>query len=46
MALSLFATLFDIEIDEYEAIDKSFPLYFEYLARLGMEVDYEITQEE
>ena len=46
MALSLFATLFDIEIDEYEAIDKSFPLYFEYLSRLGMEVDYEITQEE
>ena len=46
MALSLFATLFDIEIDEYEAIDKSFPLYFEYLSRLGMEVDYELPQEE
>ena len=46
MALSLFATLFDIEIDECEAIDKSFPLYFEYLSRLGMEVDYELPQEE
>ncbi|MGN1295207.1 MAG: 3-phosphoshikimate 1-carboxyvinyltransferase [Bacilli bacterium] len=46
MALSMFATLFNIEIDDYEAIDKSFPLYFEYLSKLGMEVDYAITQDE
>lgn len=41
MALSLLSTLFDVTINNAEAINKSYPNYFEELSKVGVEVEYE-----
>lgn len=41
MALSLISTLYDIEIMDAEAINKSYPHYFEELKKVGVKIDYE-----
>lgn len=41
MALSLLFTLFDIEIDSAEAVNKSYPNYFEELEKVGVKILYE-----
>ena len=41
MALSLYATVCDITIIQAEAVEKSFPDYFEQLSSHAMEVEYE-----
>lgn len=41
MALSLISSLFDIEIDGAEAINKSYPRYFKDLEKLGGHIIYE-----
>ena len=41
MALSLYATVCDITIVQAEAVEKSFPDYFEQLSSHAMEVEYE-----
>ena len=41
MALSILSSLFDIEIDNYQAVSKSYPTYFEDLIKLGGKITYE-----
>ncbi len=41
MALSLFLTLYDVEILDAEAINKSYPHYYEELKKVGVKIDYE-----
>ena len=41
MALSILSSLFDIEIDNYEAINKSYPDFFKMIEKLGGKVIYE-----
>ena len=41
MSLSLISTLFDIKINDVDAVKKSYPHYFEDLIKLGAEVIYE-----
>ena len=41
MALSLLSALFDVTINNAEAINKSYPNYFEELSKVGVEVEYE-----
>lgn len=41
MSLSLLSTLFDIKINDVDAVKKSYPHYFEDLIKLGAEVIYE-----
>ena len=41
MALSLLVTKYDITIDNYECVKKSYPNYFKILEELGLEVHYE-----
>lgn len=41
MSLSLISTLFDIKINDVDAVNKSYPHYFEDLIKLGAEVIYE-----
>ena len=41
MALSLVSSIMNIQIDNYEAINKSYPNYFEELEKLGGQIRYE-----
>ncbi len=41
MALSIFSSLFDIEIDGYESVNKSYPNYFDDLISLGGKIFYD-----
>ena len=41
MALSILSSIFDIEIDNYQAVSKSYPTYFEDLIKLGGKITYE-----
>lgn len=42
MALSIFSCFFDIEIIGAEAINKSYPHYFDELVKLGVKIDYDV----
>lgn len=42
MALSLLSCMMDITINDYQAINKSYPNYFKELEKLGAVIDYEI----
>ena len=41
MALSIFSTLMDIKILDYQAVNKSYPSYFKDLESLGAKIIYE-----
>ena len=41
MAMSLFSTKFDVEINDAEAVSKSYPHYFKELEKVGVKIDYE-----
>lgn len=41
MALSILSCMFDIKINNYEAVSKSYPTYFEDLIKLGGDITYE-----
>lgn len=41
MALSLLSTLFDVTINNAQAINKSYPTYFDDLSKVGVEIEYE-----
>ena len=43
MALSLFLTQFDIQINNANAINKSYPYYFKDLEKLGVDVTYDLN---
>lgn len=43
MALSLFLSQFDIKINNVEAINKSYPNYFNDLEKLGVEIIYDVN---
>ena len=44
MALSLFLTQFDIQINNANAINKSYPYYFKDLEKLGVDVTYDLNK--
>jgi 5-enolpyruvylshikimate-3-phosphate synthase len=41
MAMSLISTKFDVEINDAEAVSKSYPHYFKELEKVGVKIDYE-----
>ena len=41
MALSILSCMYDIKINNYEAVSKSYPTYFEDLIKLGGDITYE-----
>ena len=41
MSLSILSCMFDIKINNYEAVSKSYPTYFEDLIKLGGDITYE-----
>ena len=41
MSLSLLSTLFDIEISGAEAVEKSYPNFFNELEKVGVKIEYE-----
>ena len=43
MALSLFLTKFDIQINNANAINKSYPYYFKELEKLGVDLSYDLN---
>lgn len=42
MALSILSSMFDIEIEDFKAVSKSYPTYFEDLIKLGGKIEYEL----